>query len=61
MDRKIVVTHEGRALKEIDKKSGDSLHIFDDGGARIDKANGPKLYITKLTGDGKVKDLGPYF
>ncbi len=60
-DRKIVVTHGGRGLMQIDKKTGDSLHVFDDGGAHIDKANGQKLYIKKLTGDGKIKDLGGYF
>ncbi|MBI2004202.1 hypothetical protein HYS72_01935 [Candidatus Pacearchaeota archaeon] len=60
-DRKIVITHEGRGTMEIDLKTGDRLHVFQDGGAHIDKANGQKLKITKLTGDGKIKDLGPYF
>ena len=50
-----------QGFMEIDKKTGDILHTFQDGGAHIDKANGQKLKIIKLTGDGKIKDLGPYF
>ncbi|MCK5590739.1 MAG: hypothetical protein KAI72_02165 [Candidatus Pacebacteria bacterium] len=61
MDRKIVVTHDGRGTMNIDRKTGDCLHVFEDGGAHIDKANGEKLNIEKLTGDGKIKDLGGYF
>jgi len=61
VDRKIVVTHQGRGMKEIDKSSGDSLHTFEDGIAHIDKKDGTKLRITKLTGNGKTKDLGGYF
>ena len=60
-DRKIVVTHEGQGLMEIDRISGDRLHVFEDGGAHIDKANGEKLEIEKLTGEGFIKDLGAYF
>lgn len=60
MDRKIVITHSGRGTKNIDKKTGDALHVFTDGGAHIDK-NGEKIKVTKLTGNKKIKDLGPYF
>lgn len=59
--RIIRITHKGKGMKDIDKKSKDSLHTFDDGGAHIDKADGKKLNIKKLTGDGKIKDLGGYF
>ena len=61
MDRKIVITHQGQGMKEIDRISGDALHVFQDGCAHLDKADGTKLQITKLSGDGKIKDLGPYF
>ena len=61
MDRKVVVTHNGRAMMNIDRKTGDALHVFEDGGAHIDTANGKKLFIKKLTGNKKIKDLGPYF
>lgn len=60
-DRIIKVTHDGRGTMDIDKISGDRLHVFEDGGAHIDKADGRKLKIEKLTGEGFIKDLGPYF
>ena len=61
MDRIIKITHKGQGMMEIDKKTGDRLNIFQDGGAHIDKANGTKLKIEKLTGNKKIKDLGPCF
>ena len=61
MNRKIIVTHKGTGIKTIDKKSGDSLNVFDDGGVHIDLSNGKKLGIKKLTGNKKIKDLGTYF
>ena len=60
MERKIVITHEGKGTMTIDTITGDRLHVFEDGGAHIDR-NGEKLHIEKLTGDGKIKDLGGYF
>jgi hypothetical protein len=61
MDRKIVVTHKGNGIKEIDKISKDALHTFQDGGVHINKSDGRKLQIKELTGNGKIKDLGGYF
>ena len=59
---KIVFTHGGRGTMDIHRATGDRLHTFDDGRAHLDLENGKvKLKIEKLTGDGKIKDLGPYF
>lgn len=60
-DFKTKITHDGKGMKEIDRKTGDALHTFEDGGAHIDKKDGKKLKIEKLTGDGRIKDLGGYF
>jgi hypothetical protein len=48
-DSKIIrITHDGKGMKDIDKKTGDALHTFEDGEAHIDKKGGEKLMLLLL-------------